>query len=54
MAWSALDARAAGFAVTVVEDACRAIDLNGSLARAWADMNAAGVQRASSQSLLAG
>lgn len=54
VAWSALDARAAGFAVTVVEDACRAIDLNGSLARAWADMNAAGVQRASSQSLLAG
>lgn len=54
VAWSALDARAAGFAVTVVEDACRAIDLNGSLARAWADMNAAGVQRASSQGLLAG
>lgn len=54
VAWSALDARAAGFAVTVVEDACRAIDLNGSLARAWADMNAAGVQHASSQSLLAG
>ena len=53
VAWSALDARAAGFAVTVVEDACRAIDLNGSLARAWADMNAAGVQRASSQGLLA-
>ena len=45
VAWSALDARAAGFEVAVVEDACRAIDLNGSLAKAWADMGAAGVQR---------
>lgn len=45
VAWSALDARAAGFEVAVVEDACRAIDLNGSLAKAWADMAAAGVQR---------
>ncbi|MEZ5606197.1 MAG: bifunctional nicotinamidase/pyrazinamidase [Burkholderiaceae bacterium] len=48
VAWSALDARAAGFEVTVVEDACRAIDLNGSLARAWADMAGAGVRRAPS------
>ncbi len=45
VAWSALDARAAGFEVTVIEDACRAIDLDGSLARAWADMTAAGVKR---------
>ena len=45
VAWSALDARAAGFEATVIEDACRAIDLNGSLARAWADMAAAGVGR---------
>ena len=49
VAWSALDARAAGFEVTVIEDACRAIDLNGSLNRAWADMTAAGVRRAHSQ-----
>ena len=48
VAWSALDARAAGFDATVVEDACRAIDLEGSLARAWSDMSAAGVRRASS------
>ena len=48
VAWSALDARAAGFATTVIEDACRAIDLNGSLARAWADMAAAGVRRVTS------
>ena len=45
VAWSALDARAAGFEATVIEDACRAIDLGGSLARAWADMAAAGVGR---------
>lgn len=43
--WSSLDARAAGFEVTVVEDACRAIDLQGSLARAWHDMEKAGVRR---------
>lgn len=43
VAWTALDARAAGFDTTVIEDACRAIDLDGSLARALAEMNAAGV-----------
>ena len=48
VAWSALDARAAGFEATVIEDACRAIDLNGSLAKAWADMAAAGVGRVQS------
>ena len=48
VAWSALDARAAGFEVAVIEDACRAIDLDGSLARAWADMAAAGVGRVAS------
>ena len=48
VAWSALDARAAGFEATVVQDACRAIDLDGSLARAWADMAAAGVGRITS------
>lgn len=45
VAWSALDARAAGFAVVVVVDACRAIDLDGSLAAAWARMDRAGVAR---------
>jgi nicotinamidase/pyrazinamidase len=51
VAWSALDARAAGFDATVIEDACRAIDLEGSCARAWADMSAAGVKRISSAHL---
>ncbi|EKS67805.1 MULTISPECIES: bifunctional nicotinamidase/pyrazinamidase [Caballeronia] len=52
VAWSALDARAAGFDVIVIEDACRAIDLNGSLDRAWNDMRDAGVQRVSSDEIL--
>jgi nicotinamidase/pyrazinamidase len=45
VAWTALDAIAAGFEVTVHEAACRAIDLNGSLALAWAQMQAARVRR---------
>lgn len=32
--WSAEDARAAGFAAVVIEDACRGIDLDGSVAEA--------------------
>lgn len=45
VAWSALDARRAGFEAIVLEDACRAIDTQGSLARAWREMEAAGVGR---------
>lgn len=51
VAWTALDARKAGFAVSVIEDACQGIDLNGSLAAAWAAMNIAGVQRIQSAQL---
>lgn len=51
VAWSALDARAEGFEVVLVEDACRAIDLDGSLARAWADLAAAGVERITSDEI---
>ena len=43
VAFSAIDAARLGFTVTVLEGACRAIDLNGSLAQAQADMRAAGV-----------
>ncbi|MEW6341403.1 MAG: bifunctional nicotinamidase/pyrazinamidase [Pseudomonadota bacterium] len=46
--WSALDARAAGFEVALIEDASRAIDLNGSLDAAWRDLHAAGVERVQS------
>ena len=52
VAWSALDARAAGFEATVIEDACRAIDLDGSLARAWAELAAAGAGRVMSDQVL--
>lgn len=45
VAWTALDARKAGFEAYVIEDATRAIDLNGSLAKAWKEMQAKGVKR---------
>jgi nicotinamidase/pyrazinamidase len=45
VAWTAIDARKEGFEAYVIEDACRGIDTAGSLAKAWADMEAAGVQR---------
>jgi nicotinamidase/pyrazinamidase len=45
VAWTALDARKLGFNVYVIEDATRAIDLNGSLAAAWKQMADAGVKR---------
>jgi nicotinamidase/pyrazinamidase len=45
VAWSALDARKAGFETFIIEDACRAIDTGGSLANAWSNMDKAGVKR---------
>ncbi|HSR72341.1 MAG TPA: bifunctional nicotinamidase/pyrazinamidase [Kiloniellales bacterium] len=41
--YTALDAAREGFSVVVLEDACRAIDLDGSLAKARAAMAEAGV-----------
>jgi nicotinamidase/pyrazinamidase len=41
--WSALDARALGFKATVVEGACRAIDLEGSAEAARTELHSAGV-----------
>lgn len=52
VAWTALDGAAGGFDVTVIEDATRAIDSNGSLAKAWADMEEAGVERIISREIL--
>jgi nicotinamidase/pyrazinamidase len=43
VAYSALDAVRLGFAVTLIEDACREIDLDGSHAAALARMGEAGV-----------
>jgi len=52
VAYSALDARAAGFETFVIEDACRAIDAKGSLAAAWARMQAAGVRKIEAREIL--
>ncbi|HET7875791.1 MAG TPA: bifunctional nicotinamidase/pyrazinamidase [Methylomirabilota bacterium] len=49
--WSALDARRLGLEVSVIKDACRAIDTGGSLALAWEQMNTAGVERIQSSDL---
>jgi nicotinamidase/pyrazinamidase len=52
VAWTAMDARKAGFEAYVIEDATRAIDLNGSLAAAWKQMAAKGVKRIQSTDIL--
>ena len=52
VAWSATDARAAGFEAVVVEDACRGINAAGSLDQAWRTMDEAGVGRVGSTGLL--
>jgi nicotinamidase/pyrazinamidase len=52
VAHSALDARNAGFETFVIEDACRAIDANGSLEQAWTRMHAAEVRRVRSAEIL--
>ena len=51
VAWSALDARKFGFQAVVIEDACRGIDINGSVAAAWKNMTKAGVKRIQSSDL---
>ncbi|MBK5344191.1 bifunctional nicotinamidase/pyrazinamidase [Pseudomonas sp. TH49] len=50
--YSALDARAAGFNAFVVLDACRAIDMDGSLATAMERMQTAGVGLIQSNQLI--
>ena len=50
--YSALAGRAEGFEVFVVEDACRAIDLNSSLMEAWAQMAKAEIVRVGSDQCL--
>lgn len=51
VAYSAIDARRAGLDCTVVTDACRAIDLDGSAAQAIESMRQAGVHLADVQTL---
>jgi len=54
VAWTALDARKAGFKAAVIEDASRGIDLNGSLKAAWDKMTKAGVMRIQSSDIAVG
>jgi nicotinamidase/pyrazinamidase len=51
VAWSALDAKVAGFETHVIEDACRAIDTDGSLAAARAALARAGIALVDSSAL---
>jgi nicotinamidase/pyrazinamidase len=51
VAYSAIDARAQGFEAVVLRDACRAIDVGGSLDAAIASMREAGVVLATVQDL---
>ena len=52
VAWSALDARRLGFEATVVEDACRAIDIDGSRADALRRMRDAGAAIVAAESII--
>lgn len=50
--WTAIDAAESGFETYLVEDACGAIDTDGSLGRAVADMDAVGVRRITTTDLV--
>ena len=54
VAWTARDARKLGLNAYVIEDACRGIDNQGSLAAAWKSMEKAGVKRIQSSDLMVG
>ena len=51
VAWSAIDGAREGFEAAVIEDACRGIDLDGSMAAAWEQMAAVKVARVQSSEL---
>ncbi len=52
VAWSALDARKLDFDTFLIEDACRGIDLEGSLDQALKQMHDAGVEFIRSEDLM--
>lgn len=52
VSWSALDAKAAGFEVSVVTDASRGIDINGSIAAEAAKWKEAGIESVTSSEIL--
>lgn len=53
VSWSAVDAARHGFTTYVIEDACRSIDVDGSLAAALVDMDRVAVRRLAAADLLA-
>jgi nicotinamidase/pyrazinamidase len=52
VAWTALDARDAGFETFVIEDASRGIDTAGSMARALGAIDKAGIRRIKADEIL--
>ena len=51
VSWTALDAADEGFKVYVIEDACRGIDVNGSLEAARAEWKKRGIKRIDSSEI---
>lgn len=52
VAWTAIDAAKLGFQSYVIADACKGIDLQGSLQHAWQDMLSSGVKKVYSKDIL--
>ncbi|MFZ5719612.1 MAG: bifunctional nicotinamidase/pyrazinamidase [Pseudomonadota bacterium] len=52
--WSAEDARRVGFEVAVIQDACQALDVDGSAAAAHRRLDACGAARVSTQQIAKG
>lgn len=50
--WSVVDGLKEGFNVTVIEDAVKGIDMDGSVSAAWDEMLEAGAQKATSREIL--
>jgi nicotinamidase/pyrazinamidase len=50
--WSVLDGLKEGFGVTVIEDAVKGIDMDGSVAGAWDEMQEAGAKRIQSSEII--
>lgn len=52
--WSVVDGLKEGFKVTVLEDAVKGIDMEGSVAESWNEMEDAGAERITSEQILQG
>ena len=51
VASSAIDAAHVGFTAYIIEDACKAVNYDGSLEKAWSKISAAGVKRIQSSQM---